>query len=187
MRLTTQEEDIPSPLAISAVVQPSVAEVATSLTIAIPLGLTLFQSIDRGGVERDEAWAFAFVDADASVRVAELPAGAAESAALPVDDPSPERDRRVAAEPLVDLPRLVAEAELPALDEQPLSQVLGVGVAESEAGASDERRAEFLGVVKVVQSERHRSPGVSVVAPIVGIRLVAEHFMYDRFRQVLNA
>jgi hypothetical protein len=60
MRLKTQGLVVPSPLAISAGVQPCEAEVATSLTIAAALGVSLVQSISPI-VEGHEAGELPFV------------------------------------------------------------------------------------------------------------------------------
>jgi hypothetical protein len=162
-RLTTQEEGIPSPLPISEFVQPCELETATSRVIASPLGLTLLQSISCGIVEGDELDSWPFVDA-----VFELPDRPPLFLPDPVGASQPERPAGEDREP--DSARLKAQAELPALDEEELPEVFSGVPTELEAASVDDCRDECLGVVNVVQCERHGSPPRIVDAALADAR-----------------
>jgi hypothetical protein len=106
-------------LPISTAVQPNEAEVATSLTIAIPLGERLLQSISRGIVEGDDAREFADMDS-----AFELPSRAAELRSLPVDDTPFEDGVGIGAE--CDSAGLELERDFPGDDLKGLLEVFSV-------------------------------------------------------------
>jgi hypothetical protein len=148
-RLKTQGLVVPSPLAISSAFQPWDAEVATSLTIAIPRGEILFQSISRGVVVGDELNTWPFVYAEGSVRVPESPDRSPLLFSDPVGASQPERPAGEGWEP--DSARFKAAAELPALDEEELLEILSSIPGKFEAASADDCPDESLGVVNVVQ------------------------------------
>jgi hypothetical protein len=117
--LEAEGPEIPKPLPISAAVQPCEAEVATSLTIAIPLGERLLQSISCGIVEWDDAREFADMDS-----ALELPSRAAEFRSLPVDDTPSEDGAGIGAER--DSAGLELERDFPGDDLKGLLEVFSV-------------------------------------------------------------
>jgi hypothetical protein len=104
------------------------------------------------GIEADELGPLPFVDT-----VSEDPAGT-EVGALVVHDSLAECDGSVGGEPLGDPTRLVVEAELPALDEEVLLEILPLVPAKLESASTDDCRDELLGVVNVVKGQGHESP-----------------------------
>jgi hypothetical protein len=83
----------------------------------------------------------------------ENPAGPAVPFPLPVDDSLAKDVCCVGREAgrVLGVASVVAEAELPHLDDEKLLEVLSVRPGEGEPASGDDRRAERLGVVNVVK------------------------------------